>query len=106
MKSFTPQQQKDAIGQCVEASVGSVLEDLIVGAWLVYGLSYSDPESELHQLASGVINSFELHKFGWSTSHLIPGRMMFEGEDATLEERITQNCDIARENEQELRQYL
>jgi hypothetical protein len=106
MRFFTPQQQTDAIGKRVEANVGSILEDLIVGAWLVYGLSYGQPESELHQLASGIINSFELHEFGWSKSHLIPGGMIFEGEDATLEDRITQYCDIARENEHELRQYL
>jgi hypothetical protein len=103
---LTPEQKKDAISKHVEANLGSLLEDLIVGAWLVYGLSYNEPDSELHELASGIINTFELHNFGWQTSRLIPSRMTLEGEDITLEERITQYCDRAREVEAEIRQNL
>ena len=97
---------KKAIAERVEANIGSLLEDLIVGAWLVYGLSRADSQSELHTMAAGIINTFELHKFGWSTSWLMPNAMMLEGDDDTLEERITQYCDKARGHEQQLRQSL
>jgi hypothetical protein len=104
--SFTPEEQKKLITERVECTIRSLLEDLVVGAWLVYGLSRHEPNGELHMFASGIINTFELHKSGWQTSRLIPSRMMLEGEDATLDERITQYCDEARKNEGELRNSL
>lgn len=83
-----------------------MLEDLIVGAWLVYGLSHNQPDSELHSLAAGIINTFELHKFGWSRSWLIPRRFVLEGRDETLDERIDKYCKKVWEHEQELRKSL
>lgn len=104
--NFTPEQKKNAIGKRAEASLGSMLEDLIVAAWIMYARTRDEPTSELHQQAHGVINTFKLHELGWSTSKLIPGRLAFEGDDVTLDERIDQYCDLARKNEDELRPNL
>lgn len=103
---FTPEERKNSVAKRVEASLGSKLEDLIVAVWIVFALTRDEPTAEPHQLAMGVINTFGLHEFGWSTSRLIPGRLAFEGEDATLDERISQYCDEARKRENEIRPNL
>jgi hypothetical protein len=103
---FTPEEKKGAIAKRVEASLGSQLEDLIVAVWIVYALTLEKPVSEPHQLAMAVINTFGLHEFGWSTSKQIPGRLALEGEDATLDDRITQYCNVARSHEDEIRPNL
>lgn len=104
--NFTPDEKKTAIGKRAEGRIGSQLEDLIVAVWLVYALTHDKPDSESHQLAIGVINNFDLHRFGWSRSKLIPSRLTLEGDDTTLDERITQYCELAREHEKELRSDL
>jgi hypothetical protein len=106
MDFLTPEEKKNAITKLGEGNIGSQLEDLIVAVWIVYGLTHDKPTSEPHQLAIGVINNFELHEFGWSRSKFIPKRLTLEGEDATLDERITQYCDLARKHEEELRPNL
>jgi|SRR5271166_76110 len=106
MDFFTPEEKKNAIVKRVETDIGSQLEDLIVAVWIVYALTHDKPTSEPHQLAIGVIDRFELHDFGWSRSKLIPSRLSLEGENATLDERITQYCDLARQHKEELRQNL
>ena len=83
-----------------------MLEDLIVAAWLVYGLTLNKPETEPHQTAAGVINTFKLHEFGWQKSRLIPNRLALEGENVTLDERIEEYCNIARKRTDELRPNL
>ena len=57
-------------------------------------------------MATGVINTFKLHEFGWQRSHLIPNRMMLEGEDATLDERIDQYVEAAHKHQDNLRMNL
>lgn len=101
--NFTPEQKKGAISKRVEADVGSMLEDLIVAAWLVYGLTRNKPKTEPHQTAIGVVNSFKLHEFGWQKSHMIPSRLMLEGNDVTLDERIDEYCSLGRKHTDELR---
>ena len=98
--------RKAAIAKRAEATLGSQLEDLIAAAWLIYGITRSEPKSEMHILATGVINTFKLHEFGWQRSHLIPSRMMLEGKDATLDERIDQYVQAAREHQDDLRMNL
>lgn len=103
---FAPEENKAAIAKRVEATLGSQLEDLIAAAWLIYGITRSEPASEMHVMATGVINTFKLHEFGWQRSHLIPNRMMLEGEDATLDERIDQYVEAARKHQDNLRMNL
>jgi hypothetical protein len=103
---FTPDGKKCAIAKRVESSLGSKLEDLVVAVWIVYSLTRNDSNSEPHQMALGIINKFAFHEFGWSTSKLIPSRLALEGDDATLDDRITQYCDIARRHEDDIRPDL
>jgi hypothetical protein len=99
---FTPERKKRVIKKSVEAGMGSKLEDLNTATWIAYGFTHSDPTSEAHQIVVGVISGYELHQLGWSTSKLIPSSTMLEGEDETLDERITAYCDIARKHKDEL----
>jgi len=106
MPPLHPEQLKAAIAKHAEATLGSQLEDLIAAAWLIYGITRSEPASEMHVLATGVIITFKLHEFGWQRSHLIPNRMMLEGYDVTLHERIDQYVEAARRHQDNIRTNL
>jgi hypothetical protein len=80
---------------------------LITATWLAYGLSVTDPDSELHKYVTAVISSFSLHEFGWQTSRIIPTwPPQIEGKLMTFDQRLRQYIDKAKEHEHDLRGSL